>query len=402
MHEPKPIRPDVHWVGVNDRDTDIFEGLWPLPRGVSYNSYLILDEKTVLIDTVKSKSLVTYCEKVRQLLAGRPLDYLVVNHMEPDHSGGITTIRTHFPGVTVIGNQKTARFLQDFYRLSDGVQVVADGEVLSLGKHRLQFFLTPMVHWPETMVTYEQTEGILFSGDAFGGFGALDGGIFDDEVDLEYYEDEILRYFSNIVGKYCTMVQKAIAKLQGLDIRVIAATHGPIWRHAPGQIVKLYDRWSRQEAEPGVVLAYGSMYGNTERMMEAVARGIVEEGFNKVRVHNVSRVHVSFILRDAWRYQALVLGSPTYDTDLYPPMDALVRLFEAKKLKGRILGVVGSCGWSGGAVARLQAFAQSSGWDLVNPVIEARCAPTVEDLESCRLLGRQIVARLRQRHSCLG
>jgi flavorubredoxin len=252
-----------------------------------------------------------------------------------------------------------------------------------------------MVHWPETMVTHDRTDRVLFSMDAFGGFGALDGGIFDDEVDIDYYEDESLRYFSNIVGKYSAMVQKAIQKLGGLELAVVAPTHGPIWRKDPARIVGLYDRWSRHVAEPGVVIAYGSMYGNTERMMDAVAQGIQEAGFGKVRIHNVSRSHLSYILRDAWRFSSVVLGSPAYDQDIFPPMESLLRLLAAKKLRNRTLGIFGNFAWSGGAVSRLQAFAEEVAWPLAGPVVEAKCAPKPADLEGCRKLGRELVGRIR-------
>lgn len=218
---------------------------------------------------------------------------------------------------------------------------VADGGSLDLGKHSLSFHLTPMVHWPETMVTYESEEKILFSADAFGGFGALTGGIFDDEVDIAYFEDEILRYFSNIVGKYCAMVQKAIEKLKHINISVIAPTHGPVWRSNPGWIVDRYDRWSRHQAEAGVVIAYASMYGNTEKMMEAVASGLAEQDVSRIRIHDVSRTHISFLIRDAWRFKALILGSPTYDTKLFPTMDNFVKMLSHKQLKNRILGLLG-------------------------------------------------------------
>lgn len=395
MHEPRAITTDIYWLGVNDRETELFEGLWPLPRGVSYNSYLIRGAKSALVDTVKAKTALCLEAKLRALLGPQgKLDYLIINHMEPDHSGAVTLLLELFPELVIVGNAKTARFLADFYGVTDRIRTITDGESLDLGGHHLQFHLTPMVHWPETMMTYDATDGVLFSGDAFGGFGALDGGLFDDEVDLDYYEDEILRYFSNIVGKYSAMVQKAIAKVGGLDIRVIAATHGPVWRRSPATIIGLYDRWSRQEAEPGVTLVYGSMYGNTERMMEAVARGISSTGLSRVRIHNISRSHVSFIIRDAWRYQALVLGSPTYDMELYPPTEHLLHLLEAKKLKNRMLALFGTYGWSGGAVKRLEAFAQAGEWDIVKPVVEARCAPTEADLQACRSLGEGLARRL--------
>ena len=273
-----PLVENVYWVGVNDRRTALFEAIWPIPRGVSYNSYLIRDEKVVLIDAVKDLSVGKYLQKLRHLTGpDRRIDYLVINHLEPDHSGAVPILKQIFPQMQVVGNKKTAEFLESLYGIRD-IHVVQDGDELKLGKRTLQFHLTPMVHWPETMMTYEASAGILFSGDAFGGFGTLDGGIFDDEVDIHYFEDEILRYFSNIVGKYAPMVQKAIKKLGALEIKIVASTHGPIWRSDPGRIIGLYDRWSRYEAEPGVVLAFASMYGNTEKMVEAVARGLAEGG----------------------------------------------------------------------------------------------------------------------------
>ncbi|HPM41391.1 MAG TPA: FprA family A-type flavoprotein, partial [bacterium] len=334
---PIPIANSVHYVGVDDRETDLFEGLWPLPRGVSYNAYVIDDEKPALVDTVKGVKFEAWLGKVRRVLSGREPAYVVVNHMEPDHSGSIRSLLEVFPRVAIVGNKKTAEFLERFYGIRENVKVVADGESLDLGKHKLSFHFMPMVHWPESMATYESTEGILFSNDAFGGFGALSGGIFDDEVDVAYYEDEILRYFSNIVGKYSAMVQKAIASLGKLDIKTIAPSHGPVWRKNPSWIVERYRRWSAHEAEEGVVLAYASMYGNTERMMEAVARGLVGEDVARVRIHDVARTHVSYLIRDAWRFGGLILGSPTYDAGLFPPMRHFVNLLEHKKLTRRVL-----------------------------------------------------------------
>jgi len=338
MHAGIAVTDSVVWVGTNDRETDLFEGLWPLPRGVCYNSYLVKGDKIALVDTVKRSTFDRYIENVRAQLDGKRIDYLIINHMEPDHSGSVRMLLDLYPELKIVGNQKTAGFLEKFYGIKE-MQVVADGDELDLGGRKLRFHLTPMVHWPETMMTYDAKEGILFAGDAFGGFGALEGGIFDDEVDIEYFEGEILRYFSNIVGKYCVPVQNAIKKLAGADIKVICSTHGPIWRKNPGWIVDRYDRWSRHEAEEGVVVVFGSMYGNTERMMEAVAAGLAEEDIKRVRIHNVSRTHVSYLIRDAWRFKALILGSPTYDTRLYPPMDEFIRFLSHKKLTNRTLGL---------------------------------------------------------------
>jgi flavorubredoxin len=296
--------------------------------------------------------------------------------------------------MTIVGNAKTVRFLERFYGITENIHVADDGEVLDLGKRKLQFFLTPMVHWPETMMTYETTSKALFSGDAFGGFGALPDGIFDDEVDLEYYEDEILRYFSNIVGKYSTMVQKAIAKLGDLEVNLVASTHGPIWRTNPCKIIEDYAKWSSHTTEPGIVIAYASMYGNTQKMTEVVARAIAEAGVEKVRVHNLSRTHVSYVIRDIWRYNGLILGSPTYNTKVFPLMQTLLEHLENKKLKNHRVGIVGTYGWSKGAVARMRQLAESPGWELVEPVVEVNCSADEQEEDACAELGRNLAAAI--------
>ena len=396
MNRGVRIADDIFWVGENDSQTNLFENIWPLPRGVSYNAYVIRDEKTVLVDAVKRGFVTDMIEKVLPLLEdGRPIDYLVVNHMEPDHSGAIRVLRQLFPKMIILGNEKTLGFLSDFYGMTDRIQVVADGEEFSTGRHNLRFHLTPMVHWPETMMTHDETTSVLFSGDAFGGFGVLPGGIFDDEVDIDYFEEETLRYFTNIVGKYAKMVEKAITKLAGLDISVIAPTHGPVWRKNPERIVGAYTRWARQETEPGVVIVYASMYGNTGTMMEAVSSGLAEAGMDKVRIHNVSRTHGSFILNDIWRYNTFLFASPTYNTKVFPLMDDFMRLLSNIRLTDRSVGIVGTYGWSGGGVKDLKAYSEAAKFNIIEPVIEAKCGPTAEDLGACRELGQSLAAAAR-------
>ncbi len=389
------ITDQTFWIGVNDYDTNLFEALWPLPMGVSYNAYMVVDEKITLIDTVKGCYFSVYLDKIKSLLPeGKTVEYLVVNHMEPDHSGAIKALREAFPSMKIIGNGKTAEFLRDYYGLVDDILIVNDGDRVDLGSHQLSFFLVPMVHWPETMVTLDMKNGTLFSSDAFGGFGALNGGIFDDEVDTEYYEDEVLRYFSNIVGRYSPMVQRAISKLKSQEINIIAPSHGPIWRSNPSHIVDLYDMWSKQQTESGAVIVYGSMYGNTQRMMESVARGLVDKGIEKVRIHNVSTSHISFIIRDIWRFKGVVLGSCTYNTELFPPMKQVLSALGNRMIKNRILGIFGSYTWSGGALKELQEFADSCSWNRVEPVIEAKASPSESDLKECRELGRNMAEKL--------
>jgi flavorubredoxin len=382
------IRPGIFWVGVNDRTTDLFEGLWPLPHGVSYNSYLVVGEKVALIDSVKQPFSEQLVENISQVVDPGKLDFLVVNHMEPDHSGALPLLKRLAPRAEVLATPPALPMLARFYGLKEGVRAVADGEALDLGGKLLRFFHIPFVHWPETMATYEETERVLFPCDAFGGFHALDGVLFDDQVNVAEYEDEILRYFSNIVGMHTRPVLKAIEKLSGLKLEVIAPSHGLVWRRDPSHIVELYARWARMEGEPAVTLIYGSMYGHTQRLAEAVARGVRAAGV-EVRVLDASRVHLSFLIQEAWKRRGLLLGAPTYDGGIFPRLEQLVRMLERKRLRGRTVGIFGSYGWHGGAVRKLVDWVRELGWSVVG---EAGCqgAPGPEDLAAGFALGQKL------------
>ena len=396
MNYAVPISDDIYWIGVNDRETHLFEALWPLPEGVSYNAYIICDEKVALVDTVKVNSSLSYLDKIENVLKnGKKVDYLIINHMEPDHSGSIKVLLKHYPDIQIIGNKKTMGFLEGFYGITKNLKVVGNGDTLDLGKHTLTFYLTPMVHWPETMMTYDEKDKVLFSGDAFGGFGTLDGGIFDDEVNISFYEDEIRRYFSNIVGKFGKTVLNAINKLKGLDIKTIASTHGPIWRENPARIIEDYRRWSAHETEEGVVIVYGSMYGNTEKMADKIARVLSDEGIENIRVFNVSKTHISYIVNDIWRFKGLILGSCTYNLGLFPPMDSLIRTLGNKLMQNRVLGIFGSYSWSGGGVKALTEFGQEGNWKLLEPIVEAQYAPKPHDIEQCTLLAKNMAKEVK-------
>ena len=388
------LRPGIHWVGVNDRVTDLFEGLWPLPSGVSYNAYLVVGKKAALIDGVKAPFAEELVENISQVLDPAELDYLVVNHMEPDHSGSSPLLRRLAPKAEVLATPAALPMLARFYGITEGVRGVEDGETLDLGGKVLKFFHIPFVHWPETMATYEETERVLFPCDAFGGFRALDGVLYDDQVDVGEYEDEILRYFSNIVGMHTRPVLKAIDKLAGLPIEVIAPSHGLIWRKDPGHIVELYSRWARMEGRPEATLIYGSMYGHTRLMAEAVARGVRAAGA-AVRVLDASRVHVSYLIREAWKRKGLIIGAPTYDGGIFPPLERLLRMLERKRLKGRVVGVFGSYGWHGGAVRKLVEQAEKLGWQVVGEA-GFQGAPTPEDLAAGEALGREVARHVRE------
>ena len=388
------LRPGIHWVGVNDRVTDLFEGLWPLPSGVSYNAYLVVGKKAALIDGVKAPFAEELLENISQVLDPAELDYLVVNHMEPDHSGALPLLRRLAPKAEVLATPAALPMLARFYGITAGVRGVEDGETLDLGGKVLKFFHIPFVHWPETMATYEETERVLFPCDAFGGFRALDGVLYDDQVDVREYEDEILRYFSNIVGMHTRPVLKAIDKLAGLPIEVIAPSHGLIWRKDPGHIVELYSRWARMEGRPEATLIYGSMYGHTRLMAEAVARGVRAAGA-AVRVLDASRVHVSYLIREAWKRKGLIIGAPTYDGGIFPPLERLLRMLERKRLKGRVVGVFESYAWHGGAVRKLVEQAEKLGWQVVGEA-GFQGAPTPEDLAAGEALGREVARHVRE------
>lgn len=389
------ITDSLHYIGVNDRDTRLFENMWPLEDGVSYNSFLLTGEKTALLDTVKITKVDSFLDKVREVLGDRPLDYLVIHHMEPDHSGSVRTVIDAYPNVVLVGNKKTAEFLNAFYGVTENVQVVADGESLDLGTQKLTFYTTPMVHWPESMVSFEESSGTLFSQDAFGGFGALSGSIFDDEINWEYFAGETRRYYSNIVGKFSKQVQAALKKLSALDIKMICPVHGPVWREQPEKIVDLYDRMSRYESEEGVVIVYGSMYGNTEVMAETIARGLAEEGVKNIRIYDVSKTHNSYILSDIWKYRGLILGSCTYNNYLFPLMHNLLNVIKMNKLQNHILGMFGSYSWSGGALKALKEFGETCEYDVIETTVEAKSAPTREDLRVCKEIAKQMADKLK-------
>lgn len=400
MQQAIKITDSIYWIGGNDRETDLFEGLWTLPRGVAYNAYFINDEKCAIIDTIKGDKLSDYMQRLTSIMReGRRIEYLIVDHMEPDHSGSIALMRRLYPEIKIVGNKKTLEMMNAFYGITENTVEVKEGDVLDLGAHKLTFAMIPMVHWPESMVTYDLTDDVLFSTDAFGGFCALEGGIFDDELDMKLYESETLRYFANIVGRYSAPTQKAIAKVRGLkNLKIICPAHGPILRSYPQRIINLYDRWSRHETDEGIVVVYGSMYGNTKFMTDTIARAACEAGVRDVIVHDASRSNLSEIVRDIWKYRGLILGSCTYNTELYPPVATLCRALKNKMMKNRCLGICGSYSWSKGALAELQVFAEQGGdWKFVEPTIEVKSSPTEEDLELCRELGHNMAEAVKER-----
>ncbi|WP_340114167.1 FprA family A-type flavoprotein [Maribellus mangrovi] len=363
---------DIYYLGFNDRRTHLFENIWPIPHGVSYNSYLIVDEKIALIDTVERAFIDDYLDSIEEIIGDRDVDYLIINHMEPDHSGALKAIVHRYPNITLVGNKKTFGFVEAYYMNPTNTLMVHDDHVLDLGKHKLQFQMIPMVHWPETMVTYEETNKILFSGDAFGSYGTLDGGIFDDEINLDFYEVEVMRYFTNIVGKYCPHTQRAIKKLAPLDIKMIAATHGPVWRTDLDWILTRYNKWSSYDLDCGVVIVYGSMYGNTKKMAETIARQIAVRGIKNIRVYDASKTHSSYIINDIFKYKGFIVGSAAYNNAMFPNVETLLTTVEHMAPKNHYLGIFGNYSWNGGGVKNLKTFAEKIKWEMVGEPIEEK------------------------------
>ena len=389
----------IHYVGVNDRHKHIFEGLWPLPYGVSYNSYIIADEKIALVDTVEADFFTQYLDNIRSVIGDRPIDYIIVNHMEPDHSGSLTLIKKYYPNAKIVGNKKTFGMMQGFYRVgndADGDTLeVKNGDTLQLGSHTLAFTLVPMVHWPETMVTLDTTANVLFSGDAFGCFGALNGAYIDAEMNCDIYWDEMLRYYSNIVGKYGTPVQQALKKLAGVQMDYICSTHGPVWHEHIERVVGMYDRLSRYEGADGLVIAYASMYGNTERAAEVIARAASEAGVKNIIMHDVSRTHHSYIIADIFRYRALILGAPTYNNGLYPQMESLLSELAGRDMKNRLLGWVGSFSWAGKAMKTIGEWNETRlHFEPVGTPVEIKQSLDEATTRACEELGRAMGERL--------
>ena len=386
----------VYYVGVNDRNKALFEGLWPLPYGVSYNSYLIDDEKVCLIDTVEVDFFVQFIENLREVLGDRQIDYLVINHMEPDHSGSLALLRKYYPDIQVIGNKKTFDMMAGFYGIKDNTIEMKNGEELSLGSHTLQFFMTPMIHWPETMMTLCKGDvSHLFTGDAFGCFGALNGGFIDQEIDTEWAWLEMVRYYSNIVGKYGIPVQNALKKLAGIHIDYICSTHGPVWHKYVDKVISLYDRMSKYETDPGLVICYGTMYGNTERMAEQIARSASLAGVKDIRLYNVSKTRHSYILQDIFRFRGLIVGAPTYNAGLYHEMDVLLQEVANRDIKHHLIGWFGSYSWASKAVAAIGEWNENRlHFEKVGEPVEMKQALTPEIKAECTRLGREMAARL--------
>lgn len=377
----------IHYIGVNDRTTHKFEAMWPLPAGVSYNSYLVTGtEKSAIIDGVEVSHALQQIDCIRNILGDRHPDYLILNHIEPDHSGSVRILRQAFPDITIIGNVQTLAMIKGFYGVDLNTMTVKDGDRLSLGGDTtLEFALTPMVHWPETMMTYLGEEKTLFSGDAFGCFGALNGTVTDRKMNTDRYFPEMVRYYSNIVGKYGMFVQRALKKLSGIPVERICSTHGPVWEDKVAEVVSLYDRLSRYEPlDNGVTVVYGSMYGNMEKVAEAAAEALAENGIREISVLNASVTDLSFILADIFRHRGLIIASPTYSETVFPPVQSVIDAIVTRGLKNRVVSMIGSCAWNERASKIMTAETGILDISLIGETISFKHAPDSTDLEKVR------------------
>ena len=401
MHCTRKITNQIVWVGGSDRRLALFENLFPIPRGVSYNSYLIIDEKVALLDTVDASISRQFLENITHELAGRTIDYLIVNHMEPDHCSCIEDLLIRYPDMKLIGNAKTIKLIKQFFSMDidNNVIIVKEDDTLSLGEHTLRFYLTPMVHWPEVMVTFEEKEGILFSADAFGSFGALNGSLFNDEIELDSaWLSDYRRYYANIVGKYGPQVQNALKKLGSLPIRMICPLHGLVWRSNIEYLLDKYNKWSTYTPEDqSVALFYASMYGGTENAINVLANELVEAGVRNIVVYDVSNTHVSTLIEEVFRCSHIVIAAPTYNGGIYPAMSNFLHDMQALNVQNRTVGLLDNGSWAPTANRQVVSMIESmKNMDILDPIVSITSALKEDSRQQLVQLKDAIVASLKK------
>ena len=379
----------VHYVGVDDKTLDLFESQYVLPNGISYNSYIIHDEKIVIMDAVDKRMVNEWLENVKKDLDGKEPDYLVVSHLEPDHSGGIEALIDMYPNMKIIVSQVAGNMIPQFIHrdLKDKLVIVKEGEVIDLGNHKLQFFMAPMVHWPEVMVTYEQTEKILFSADGFGKFGTLD--VKDD------WDCEARRYYFNIVGRFGAQVQALLKKASTLDIKMICSLHGPILKENLEYYINKYDIWSSYKPEDsGILIAYNSIHGNTEEAVQKLAQMLKENGEEKVVVSNLAREDMAEVLEDAFRYDRMIMASPTYDMSLFPDTEKFLRRLKHKNYQNRKVAIIQNGSWAPASGKLMKdLFSEMKNIEIVEPIVTIKTRMTEETEKQMEELVKNICKR---------
>ena len=399
MYNVRKVTEDIVWVGASDRRLALFENIFPIPRGVSYNSYVLLDEKTVLLDTVDASVAGQFFENLEHVLDGRKLDYLIVNHMEPDHCAMIGDLVRRYPEVQVVGNTKTFGMIKQFFGtdFAERAVTVKEGDTLVTGAHTLHFVMAPMVHWPEVMVTYDEKDKVLFAADGFGTFGALNGNIFADEVDFDRdWLDDARRYYTNIVGKYGASVQALLKKASGLEIAVICPLHGPIWRENLGYILEKYQKWSTYEAEDqAVVILYATMYGNTASAADALAGRLAAKGVKKIAVYDVSNTHVSELISEIFRASPVVFAAPTYNGGIYPVMENLLADMKALAVQNKTVALMENGTWAPTTAKQMrEKLAELKNVTILDTQITIKSAMAPEQEGQLEALADAIVASM--------
>ena len=400
MYCVKNITDDLFWVGGNDRRLALFENAYPIPRGISYNSYLLLDEKTVLFDTADRAISGQFLENVEAVLGGRNLDYIIVNHMEPDHCATLGEIVRRYPDIKVVCNTKTVPIINQFYEfgVDSRAIVIKEGETFSSGKHSFTFFMAPMVHWPEVMVTYDTTDKILFSADAFGTFGAINGNLFADEVDFERdWLDDSRRYYSNIVGKYGPSTQTLLKKITALDMQILCPLHGPVWRENISWYMDKYQLWSTYEPEEkAVMIAYGSIYGNTENAANILACRLAERGIRNISMHDVSVTHHSVIMSEAFRCSHLVFASSTYNAGVFSGMEHLLTDMKNHNVQNRTVALMENGSWGVMAGKKMtEIISEMKNMTMLDQIVTIKSSVKEDQLSEIAALADKIVQSMK-------
>lgn len=396
MHNTRKINDDIYYLGASDRRIELFENVYPVSQGMSYNSYLITDEKTCLMDSVDESIRGQFLENLQYALNGRNLDYMVVQHMEPDHCSIVPELFRMYPDMKLVASLQAFKMMENFYSLQteERRSVVKEGDTLELGKHTLKFIAAPMVHWPEVLMTYDVTDKILFSADAFGSFGAMSGNIFADEIDWDKdFKDEARRYYVNIVGKYGPQTQNVLKKASNLDIQMICPLHAHIWRKDLSKIISLYDTWSKYEAEKdSVVIFYGSIYGNTQNAAEILAMQLAENGMESVEVFDTSKTHVSFLVSKAFEYKTLVFAAATYNAEIFDTVQNLITELKNHNLSNRRIGLIENGSWAPVAASKMKSQLETlKNMEIVDPVVKVVSSVTAKNVEELSALAKELM-----------
>lgn len=396
MHNTRKINDDIYYLRASDRRIELFENVYPVSQGMSYNSYLITDEKTCLMDSVDESIRGQFLENLQYALNGRNLDYMVVQHMEPDHCSIVPELFRMYPDMKLVASLQAFKMMENFYSLQteERRSVVKEGDTLELGKHTLKFIAAPMVHWPEVLMTYDVTDKILFSADAFGSFGAMSGNIFADEIDWDKdFKDEARRYYVNIVGKYGPQTQNVLKKASTLDIQMICPLHAHIWRKDLSKIISLYDKWSKYEAEKdSVVIFYGSIYGNTQNAAEILAMQLAENGMESVEVFDTSKTHVSFLVSKAFEYKTLVFAAATYNAEIFDTVQNLIIELKNHNLSNRRIGLIENGSWAPVAASKMKAQLETlKNMEIVDPVVKVVSSVTAKNVEELSVLAKELM-----------